>query len=202
VSFGDFDLDSEGRFVAGPGGEQSCARAARADQGEIELKARSEAAVRVRVDLPARPPGTYWCLLTFEGDALERRSRDGGTVQVVPRISVPILVTVIGGAPSRVTATFGGPPERKGGLVAGAVTLHNEGSAAAAITGAVSANEAGSAGLVEIARLPVGPFLLLPGRSRRFALEIPVKSALPLKLRAEFEYGEGRRLELESAAAK
>lgn len=202
VSFGDFDLDDEGRLVAGPGGERSCARAARADRGEIDLKARSEAAVRVRVDLPAGPPGTYWCLLTFEGDTLERRSRDGGTVQVVPRISVPILVTVLGGAPSRVTAMFGGPPERKEGLVAGAVTLHNEGSAAAAVTGAVSANEAGSAGTVEIARLPLRPFLLLPGRSRRLALEIPVKSALPLKLRAELEYGERRRLELESAAAR
>jgi len=201
VTFGNFDLDDEGRLVTGSGGEQSCARAAHADHGEIELKARSEAAVRVRVDPPG-PPGTYWCLLTFEGNTLERRSRDGGTVQVVPRISVPILVTVLGGAPSRVTATFGGPPERKEGLVAGAVTLHNEGSAAAAITGAVSANEVGSAGIVEVARMPVGPFLLLPGRSRRFALEIPVKSALPLKLRAEFEYGEGRRLELESAAAR
>jgi hypothetical protein len=158
--------------------------------------------VRVRVDAPGGSPGTYWCLLTFEADVRARRSSGGGTVQVVPRISVPILVTVLGGAPSRVAATFGGPPERKEGLVAGAVTLHNEGSVAAAITGAVSANEAGRAGSVEVARMPVGPFLLLPGRSRRFELEIPVKSALPLKLRAEFEYGEGRRLELESAAAR
>ena len=202
VSFGDFDLDPEGRLVVSRGGERSCARAARADHGEIELKARSEAAVRVRVDLPAGPPGTYWCLLTFEGDTLERRSRDGGTVQVVLRVSVPVLVTVLGGGPAKVTATFSEPPERRDGFVAGAVTLQNAGSAAAQITGAVSANEAGSAGIVEIARLPVGPFLLLPGRSRRFALEIPVKSALPLKLRAEFEYGEGQRLERESAPAK
>lgn len=202
VSFGDFDLDAEGRLVAGSGGEHSCARGARADRGEIDLRARSEAEVRVRVDAPGGSPGTYWCLLSFEADVHERRSAGGGTVQVVPRISVPVLVTVIGGGPAKVTATFAGVPERKESLVAGEVTFRNEGDDAAAITGAVSANEAGSAGSVEVARLPLRPFLLLPGRSRRLALEIPVKSALPVRLRAELEYGEGRRLELESAVAK
>jgi len=202
VTFGDFDLDDEGRFVAARGTDRSCAAGARADRVELDLRTRSEAEVRVRVDAPGSLPGTYWCLITFEADAGGRRSAGGGTVQVVPRISVPVLVTVTGGAPAKVTAMFTGSPERRESLVSGEVTFHNDGDAAAAITGAVSANEAGSAGTVEVARLPLRPFLLLPGRSRRLALEIPVKSALPVKLRAELEYGEGRRLELESAVAK
>jgi hypothetical protein len=202
VSFGDFDLDDEGSFVAARGTDRSCAGGARADRGELELRARSEAEVRVRVDPPGGSPGTYWCLITFEADVHARRSSGGGTVQVVPRISVPLLVTVAGGAPSKVTAAFAGPPQRKNGSSVGAVTFHNEGSVATAITGAVSANEAGSADSVEIARLPLRPFLLLPGRSRRLALEIPATSTFPLKLKGEFEYGEGRRLELESAVAK
>jgi hypothetical protein len=158
--------------------------------------------VRVRVDLPDGPPGTSWCLLTFEVVAAARRAADGSAVQVVPRVSVPILVTVSGGAPAKVTAAFSGPPERRGDALIAELTFRNEGNAAAEITGAVSAEEAGGAGVVELHRSPVRAFLLLPGGSRRLPLELPVKSALPIRLRADFDMGEGRRLELESLPPK
>lgn len=156
----------------------------------------------MRVDVPDGPPGTSWCLLTFEVVAGARRSADGSAVQVVPRVSVPLLVTISGGSPAKITAVFSGPPERQGDAVTAALTFRNEGSAAAEVTGAVSAEEVSGAGVVELHRLPVRAFLLLPGGSRRLPLELPVKSALPLRLRADFDTGEGRRLELESPPAK
>lgn len=202
VGLADFDLDLEGRLAAGKAGERSCARVARVDRGELDLPAKSEATVRVRVDLPDGPPGTYWCLLTFEADAGARRSPDGSAVQVVPRVSVPILVTVSGGPPSKVTGSFGPSLERRGTPLAASLVLKNDGLSAVGLTGALSAEEAGGAGTVEVARQTVPTFLLLPGHARRLVLEVPARSALPLRLRAEFEFGEGRRLELESPLTK
>jgi hypothetical protein len=195
----DFDLDVDGNPAVGTDVARSCARWARLERNELSIRADEESELRVRLEPPAAADGTYWCLLTLEVQPEAPSRERGNLIQIVPRVSVPILVSVGQAGAPRLTARFE-QTERKADRVSTWVVLENRGAAAAHLTGRVASEEAGSAGPTEVGSVVTEKLLLLPGHRRRIAVRIPVRGRAAVRLRGVFDYAAGQTIEVQSPA--
>ncbi|MEP6992904.1 MAG: hypothetical protein ABI968_00185 [Acidobacteriota bacterium] len=198
-SFADFDLDEDGNPVAGGARLRSCASWARADRNELALGTGDEVQLRVGLQAPPTASGTYWCLLTLDMEGLSSPARRGNVVQVLPRLSVPLLVSVGAGPAPRITARFE-KISRQDSELASSLVLEAEGAYAMHVTGSIALEEESGSGPVEIGRLVVPRSLLLPGHRRRVPVRIACRSKRPVRLRGILDYGdpEQKTVEIDS----
>jgi hypothetical protein len=195
----DFDLDLDGNPAVGTDVGRSCAHWARLERNELPIRADEESELRVRLEPPAEASGAYWCLLTLEVQPEAPSRAQGNLIQIVPRVSVPILVSVGQAGAPRLTARFE-QTERKADAISAWVVLENRGAAAAHLAGRVALEEAGSSSPTEVGTMVTEKLLLLPGHRRRIAVRIPLRGRAAVRLRAVFDYAAGQTLEVQSPA--
>ena len=202
-SFGDFDLDDEGNPVSGKSSARSCASWARVDRNELALGTGGEVQLRVGLEVPPAANGTYWCLLTLEMEGLSAPALRGSVVQVLPRLSVPLLVSVAAGPAPHITARFE-KIVRQNSELSSSIVLEGEGAYAVHVTGSVSLEEASPSGSVEIGRVIIPRALLLPGHRRTLPVRFVCRSNGPVRLRGILDYGdpEQKTLEIDSGVVR
>ncbi len=201
-NFGDFDLNEAGDPVSAKSLARSCAAWARPDRNELSLRTGGETELRVAVEVPATARGTYWCLLSLEVESLSSAAPRGNVVQVLPRISVPLLVTVAGGSPARLSAHFE-KTEGSSQELSSSILLEGEGDDAVHLTGSVALEETSPRGPVETGRMVIPRTLVLPGHRRRVPVRFVRRSKAPVRLRGTLDYGdpEHKTVEIESGVA-
>ncbi len=183
--FADFDLDRAGEAVL-ESGPRSCSRRARVNPEEVALRAREPQVVRVRVDMPPEARGTYWCFVTFDLRPGAAAPRGGTVVQLAPRLSVPLFVTV-GETPwPRVGVRFDAA-SRKAGEIVASLAFANPGPNVVRLAGVVTLEETGGAAPVEVGEQRVPRFVLLPEHERRVDVRLRAGGGRPVRLRATFD---------------
>lgn len=167
VTFGNFSKDEEGRLVELPGSDQprSCLAWLSASQLTFTAPAQGKAQIQVSARIPAGASGSYWAFVAFSAPPPPRSARGTG-VLFMPRVIIPVIVSVEGTLAPKVQfqVTTARYDPVLGGVEAKAL-LVNTGNAAVLINGAFALEQQGpgDASPSEVGEKDVGPLTSLPG---------------------------------------
>jgi hypothetical protein len=192
VTLLDFSRDEDGRVVERPlGGEPRSGRTwLEADRTEFTSPETGRVEVRITARIPADAKGSYWALAALESLPPKPKLGMGMAIQMVPRVVVPIVVTVAG--TERRLVKIGGVTATKGeGGVDAVCEIENTGNTAVLVSGAFTLERgAGSGPAEEVAEAPVTAVTSLPGLKLRIrkTLPVPVPNA-SYAVRAILRYG-------------
>jgi hypothetical protein len=193
----DFDVDEDGNPIVGIDPGRSCSSWTRLERNELSVRADAEGEIRLRLEPPAAAEGAYWCLLTVEVQPEISPHPRGSLVQIVPRVSVPILVSVGEEGAPRLTVRLE-EVERQPGAVSSRVLLENRGTGAVRLTGRLVLEEVGTSGPTEVGSAVMEEILVLPGHRRRTSLRVPARGRGTVRLRGVFDYAPGQAIEVQS----
>lgn len=174
VRIGDFVKDEDGKLREVPHGQvaRSCAGWLQVDQDTLTAPGNGRAALRVIARIPADAQGSYWAVVGLEVPAVARQNGHGAGVLVVPRIAVPVIVTVAGTERRQLEVTRLEARRASPATVLCTATIDNTGNVAALVSGAFtlesqSATPGGEP--LEVAATDIGPLTSLPGQKLRIS---------------------------------
>ena len=178
VRLADFTKDEDGkvRELAPGANPRSCKGWIEVDQAEFTT-AGTGAPIQVRVTarIPAGASGSYWAIVGLEVPPPPNAAGQGAAIAVVPRVAIPVIVTVTG--TERRAVSIGDVRARRGsaqGPIECSAVVENSGNVAVLIRGAFSLERPGKdpADDLELASGEVGPLTSLPGTKMRVATHL------------------------------
>lgn len=166
VALGEFHRDEEGKVI---GSETTHARSARTwldlDRTDFVSLESGRTEVTVSARIPENASGSYWALVYLQAEPAARDPKRGSLMfRVVPRVGIPVIVTVEGTTKPQLKIV-----ETRAVRVADGVevysTLENSGNTAVLVSGAFSLERPGTnpAESQELASGTAGPLTSLPG---------------------------------------
>jgi hypothetical protein len=172
VRISDFIKDEDGRLREVPHEQvpRSCAGWLQVDQENLTAPGTGRAEVRVSARIPADAEGSYWAVVGLEVPAVPREGGKGARIFIVPRVAVPVIVTVEGTEKRQLAVTRVEAKRTEGELVTCQATIENTGNVAVLVSGAFALeappSKQGEEPL-EVASADVGPLTSLPGNKLR-----------------------------------
>lgn len=181
VRLGDFTKDENGKLKDVPPGDnpRSCKAWLELDQAELTIAGAGEPIqVRVTARIPAGASGSYWAVVGLEVPLPEGPGSHGATVAVVPRVAIPVIVTITG--TEKRSVRIGEARARRDpaqGDIECTALIENDGNVAVLIRGAFSLERPGRepADDLELASAEVGPLTSLPGTRMKITTRLPWK---------------------------
>ncbi len=203
VTLLDFSRDEDGRVVERAlGGEpRSCRSWLEADRTEFTSPETGRVEMRITARIPANASGSYWALAALESLPPKPKLGMGMAIQMVPRVVVPIIVTV-SGTERRLVKIGGVSATKVEGGVDTVCEIENTGNTAVLVSGAFTLERAsGSGPAEEVAEAPVTAVTSLPGLKLRIkkTLAFPLPNSA-YTVRAILRYGPDPADVTESAA--
>lgn len=212
VTFGDYTIDAMGNREEVPagtsGGERTCSHWLDVDQEQFVSPERGSVPVVVTAHIPQNASGSYWAAAYFEvvpkPPALnpERPDRPAVGVNLLPRIGVPVIVTVKGTERYSVKVSKISAKRIDRGLEA-TIVLRNDGNSAVLISGAVALERTGTSVPEELASKDVELVTSYPGADRVIKLTFPataVAEPSDVNLNAYLRYGPGAEQTIEASS--
>lgn len=205
AAIGDFTRDEDGKIheLRHDQATRSCAGWLDLDKTEFTAPGGTSEEITVIAKIPKEASGSYWAILGLSVPPSSRAGKGPG-VQIVPRIAIPVVITVSGTDQRVVVAR---PPfsisVAEGGLQC-LLMVENTGNAAVLISGAFALEKTTGkpAETEEVASVDVGPLTCLPGLKLRVKGKIPyVGPTGALMAHAYLRYGPevGEALEAEAS---
>lgn len=183
VTLSDFTRNEEGRVVeltdpkANP---RSCRSWIDVDRLDFVSPEKGYVELTVSAHVPDGASGSYWALALLASEPPARDSRMSATTfQLVPRVAIPIVVTVEGTAkPSLGILKTTAVKEEKG--IAVESIIENRGNVAVLISAAFALERAaaGTTDAEEVSSATVGPLTSLPGTRLRAKTVLPYQGSL------------------------
>jgi hypothetical protein len=203
VTLLDYSRDEDGRVVERAlGGEpRSCKNWLEADRTEFTSPETGRVEMRITARIPANASGSYWALAALESLPPKPKLGMGMAIQMVPRVVVPIVVTV-SGTERRLVKIGGVSAKKVDGGVDAVCEIENTGNTAVLVSGAFTLERAtGSGPAEEVAEAPVTAVTSLPGLKLRIkkTLAFPLPNSA-YTVRAILRYGPDPADVTESAA--
>ncbi|HEU5162911.1 MAG TPA: hypothetical protein VFV54_07190 [Thermoanaerobaculia bacterium] len=191
----DFTRNEAGKIVEI---KESHARSARpwleVSAPEFETPENGRVEIQVTARVPNDAQGSYWAMVALDALPPPRSPAEGNIgFQIVPRIVVPVIVTVSGTEQYDVAISRLDAVRSSGQLpVKGTITIVNRGNAAVMVTGAFTLERAGAEGAPpeEVALDAIEPITSLPGTTMTVVGSLPWNgSTAGLQAHAYVRYG-------------
>ena len=191
----DFMRNDVGQIVAVA---ESHARSARpwleVSSPEFDTPENGRVEILVTARVPSDARGSYWAMVALEALPTARDRNAGGIAfQIVPRVIVPVIVTVAGTEQYDVAITALEAVHPAGqNAVKSMITVENRGNAAVMVTGAFTLERSGAADAPpeEVALDSIEPVTSLPGTTMRIEGNLPWNgSTRGLQAHAYVRYG-------------
>ena len=181
VTLAEFMRDEEGKVI---GSETTHGRSARGwldvDRSDFVTLESGRTEVTVSARIPESATGSYWALVYLQAEPSARDPKRGSLMfRVVPRVGIPVIVTVEGTAKPELKIV-----ETRASRVADGVevysTVQNSGNTAVLISGAFSLERqaANSTDSQELASGTVGPLTSLPGTKLKVKTQLKYDGSL------------------------
>jgi hypothetical protein len=159
----------------------------------------------VSAKIPKDGTGSYWALVNLEAvpSLPSIGSRRSVGLQIVPRIAVPVIITVLGTEHISVRATAIDmiAAVESSGLEAD-IVVENNGNTAVLLSGALALERSSGREWEELTSIDVGPVTSLPGMKVKVKGLIPWNGAVNgLQAHAYLRYGPNPDQTLEATAA-
>jgi hypothetical protein len=199
VSFGDFKIDSAGKRVeigTGDPSIRSCRSWMEVDQDQFVSPERGRVAVVVTARVPKEAAGSYWTSAYFEvvpkaKAAPGEGNAPGVSIAIVPRIAIPVIVTVRGTEKYSLQVRSLRANATPAGFAA-EVVVENTGNAAVMLSGAMTLERPSSGDVPEeIASTDVKSATSYPGGMTTIKADLAASGLEPsaLELHAYLRYG-------------
>jgi len=203
ISIADFTRDLDGKLVEVKPDQatRSCKAWLEVEQREFTSPASGSVPLVVSARIPPNATGSYWAVVNLEAvpqpSSFAPRRSIG--VQIVPRIAVPIIITVGGTEKISVTTlSIDLAPSTDPEGTEAAVVVENDGNTAVLLTGALALERPAKPDSEEVASVDVGPVTSLPGSKVKLKGVIPFTgSTAGLQAHAYLRFGPGAEQTLE-----
>jgi hypothetical protein len=197
----DFRRGVDGSVVEIPASEatRSCRAWIEVDQREFVSPKSGSIPVVVTAHIPNDASGSYWALLQLDAlppseSVMRKKSGTQLGFQVVPRVDVPIIVTVSGTGSVSIVSRDLVAKRRDDGKLEITDTVENTGTVAVMLSGAFAVERKGATAndAEELASVDVGPATSLPGAKLRISGVVDWKGdAASTIAHAYLRYGSG-----------
>jgi hypothetical protein len=194
VGIADFTRDEAGKVweIAASAATRSCREWIEVDRNNFTSPEHGRVQLNLRARIPQGVVGSYWALITLKSVPPPRvAGTSGHGFRVVPRVAVPVIITVLGGERREmkiaelkvISAT-----ERELDVEA---VLENRGNVAVLFNGAFTLNSSDAEGRVtELAEAPVDMAMSLPGTKSRVRGRIGWNGGMTgLRIESIFRFG-------------
>ncbi len=210
ITFGDYLIDDRGhRTEVSPANApaRSCRAWLEVDQDQFVSPEQGKVPVVVSAHIPANASGSYWAEVYFQIVPAPPSFTPAGRaplvgVQVLPRISIPVIVTVQGTEKYAMKIEKLDAAKTEDGIET-SVIVQNTGNAAAMISGALAVERPSTTDASEeLASKDIEPVTSYPGAKRVIKLNLPLKivDAASADLHAYFRYGPGKDQAMEASS--
>jgi hypothetical protein len=194
VAISDFvrTIDGELREASADDVVRSCKDWIDVDQNSFTSPEQGRVQLTLTARIPANAQGSYWALLSLRSVPPSRTGpAKGHGFRVVPRIAIPVLVTVTGTEKREMTITDFKVTSVADGVVDVEAVLENRGNVAVLFNGAFTLDRvAPPSEIIEVAEVPVEILTSLPGHKSRVKGRLEWKGALSdLRAHSMFRYG-------------
>jgi len=209
VLFGDYTIDAQGKrkeLTSGAGNGRSCRAWLDADQHQFVTPQQGSVPVVITATIPTDASGSYWAEAFFESMPAPVSFSPGVArapvvgVSVIPRIGIPIIVTVKGTEHYAVKAGAIAATKTDAGIEA-TIQLENTGNAVVVVAGAVALETPAEGAPEELGSKDIDPVTSYPGASCIVKVTIPIRTLDPATiLHAYFRYGPGPEQRIETSS--
>ena len=208
VTFGDYVIDDQGaRTEVAAAGTRSCGKWLEVDQDQFMSPERGSVPIVITARIPRDAAGSYWAAAYFEVlpkppsfDPAKRADRPALGMQAVPRIGVPVIVTVTGTEKYETKVQTISARRVDQGIEAN-VVVQNTGNAAVLLSGAIALERGSSDVSEEIASRDIESVTSYPGSNRILKVVFPaVEPTDGLDVHAYLRYGPGPQQAVEGVA--
>jgi hypothetical protein len=169
VEVTDFIRDENGevREVSAAEAKRSCSAWIEVDQDSFTSPETGRVELRVTAKIPKEAEGSYWALVSFRSLPPTHPPGQANAVRIIPRIAVPVIVTVAGTEKRDLKISALHVTSGRGGFDAEAAVV-NDGNVAVLFSGAFTLESGGANGdVTELAEAPVETSTSLPGTTTR-----------------------------------
>lgn len=178
ISLADFvrDLDGKVHEIPATEAKRSCKQWLEIDQREFTSPESGTVPLVVSAKISENASGSYWALVNIEAvpAAVDRRTERAVGIQIIPRIAIPVVITVSGTENISVRAEEVHVTPQSDGVDT-YVIIRNDGNTAILLSGALVLERGSGNDSEEVASVDVNPITSLPGTS------VKVKGLIPWK---------------------
>ena len=203
VTIADFMRDESGAVVDAKGHSRSCMSWLDVDRASLESPEAGRVEVTVSARIPKEATGSYWAIVYLSSTPPPRSQTAPMSMRVVPRIGIPVVVTVEGTAKPKMKVIETKATHTDDGVDIYSI-LENTGNSASLVSGAfaLERSTAKPAEPEEITSKDVGPYTSLPGTRLKIKHHIEFKGSLAgVQAHAYLRYGGGAEDSAEAAVA-